>query len=93
MPSPFPGMNPYLEQEDAWHDFHERFIPHAADVIGAQIVPRYIAKIDEHVYIHELTADERLIAGRAAVAVVQTAPAPARQPAGPATSSPAPGYA
>jgi hypothetical protein len=20
MPSPFPGMNPYLEQEDAWHD-------------------------------------------------------------------------
>ncbi len=22
MPSPFPGMNPYLEQDDAWHDFH-----------------------------------------------------------------------
>jgi len=21
MPSPFPGMNPYLEQDDAWHDF------------------------------------------------------------------------
>ena len=27
MPSPFPGMNPYLEQEDAWHDFHESFMP------------------------------------------------------------------
>ena len=21
MPSPFPGMNPYLEQDDVWHDF------------------------------------------------------------------------
>ena len=23
MPSPFPGMNPYLEQDDVWHDFHK----------------------------------------------------------------------
>ena len=30
MPSPFPGMNPYLEQEDAWRDFHEAFLPTAA---------------------------------------------------------------
>jgi hypothetical protein len=92
MPSPFPGMNPYLEQEDTWHDFHERFVPHAADVIRAQIVPRYIAKIDEHVYIHELTADERLLVGRADIAVVQTVPATAAQSAG-ASSPPAPAYA
>jgi hypothetical protein len=25
MPSPFPGMNPYLEA--IWHDVHERFLP------------------------------------------------------------------
>ena len=30
MPSPFPGMDPYLEQEILWHDFHEKFIPAAA---------------------------------------------------------------
>ena len=30
MLSPFPGMNPYPEQEDAWNDFHEPFIPAAA---------------------------------------------------------------
>lgn len=35
MPSPFPGMNPYLEQEDVWHDFHKRFLPAAAEMIGA----------------------------------------------------------
>ena len=29
MPSPFPGMNPFLEQEDVWQDFHDSFIPAA----------------------------------------------------------------
>ena len=31
MPAPFPGMDPYLEQDDAWHDFHEKFLPAAAE--------------------------------------------------------------
>ena len=26
MPSPFPGMNPYLENPDDFHTFHEAFI-------------------------------------------------------------------
>jgi hypothetical protein len=26
MPSPFPGFDPYLEDERFWHDFHQRFI-------------------------------------------------------------------
>jgi hypothetical protein len=51
MPSPFPGMNPYLEQVRAWHDFHERFIPKAAEQITPQVRPAYIVRIDEHVYI------------------------------------------
>ena len=59
MPSPFPGMDPYLEQEDAWHDFHERFIPLVATLLGGQLRPRYIVKIDEHVYVHELAAGSR----------------------------------
>jgi len=50
MPSPFPGMNPYLEQEDVRHDFHERFIPLVATILGGQLRPRYIVKIDEHIY-------------------------------------------
>ena len=59
MPSAFPGMNPYLEQEDAWHDFHERFIPLMASSLVAQLRPRYIVKIDEHVFVHELAAETR----------------------------------
>ena len=59
MPSPFPGMNPYLEHEDAWHDFHENFMPRVRDVVSAQVDPRYIVKIDEHIYIHEMSAEQR----------------------------------
>lgn len=65
MPSPFPGMDPYLEQEDTWHDFHERFIPLAATLLGGQLRPRYIVKIDEHVYVHELSTEPRRLFGRA----------------------------
>jgi Protein of unknown function (DUF4058) len=69
MPSPFPGMNPYLEQVDVWHDFHERLLPHLAEVIGSQLAAHYIVKIDEHVYIHEPSAEQRGLIGRGDVLV------------------------
>lgn len=92
MPSPFPGMNPYLEQEDIWHDCHQRFMPHAAEVIGAQVLPAYIAKIDQHVYIHELGAAERLLVGRADVALSRVRHPDAPRAGGAATLE-APAYA
>ena len=72
MPSPFPGMNPYLEQEDVWHDFHERFMPAAAEMLLPQVRPNYIVKLDEHAYIHELPANERRLAGRPGVATTES---------------------
>lgn len=72
MASPFPGMNPYLEQEDVWHDFHERFIPHVAETLLPQVRPNYIVKLDEHAYIHELPSNERRLLGRADVAVARS---------------------
>jgi hypothetical protein len=72
MPSPFPGMNPFLEQDDAWHDFHERFMPTAAERLGEQVVPDYIVKIDEHVYIHEMPPGSRDFLGRADLTVGPT---------------------
>jgi hypothetical protein len=67
-------MNPYLEQTDAWHDFHRRFITRIADELTPAIVPRYVAQIDENVYIHELSADERRLMGRPDVAVLANEP-------------------
>lgn len=87
MPSPFPGMNPYLEREYVWHDFHERFIPLVATLLGRQLRPRYIVKIDEHIYVHEMAAESRHWVGRADVSLARGLPeaAPAHRP-GAATS-------
>jgi hypothetical protein len=70
-------MNPYLEQDDIWHDFHERLLPAAAEAIGAQVQPDYIVRIDEHIYIHELTADSRRLLGRADLGVTPARPSDA----------------
>ena len=75
MPSPFPGMNPYLEQEEVWHTFHEQFIPLCQEILVPQVRPAYIVKLDEHLYIHELPTQERQFLGRADVGVAKgTAP-------------------
>jgi hypothetical protein len=65
-------MNPYLERDVAWHDFHERFIILGAGLIGAQVRPHYVVKIDEHVYIHDLEDRTRRLAGRADLGLVPT---------------------
>ncbi|MCI0361325.1 MAG: DUF4058 family protein [Planctomycetaceae bacterium] len=82
MSSPFPGMNPFLEQEDVWSDFHGRFIPAAAEEIGKQVRPAYIVKIDRNVYVHELPEGERRLLGRPDIYVAEGA-----KEAGPVTSS------
>ncbi len=74
MPSPFPGMNPYLEQEDAWHDFHDSYLPRVRDVLAAQVGEQYIVKIDEHIYIHDLVAEQRAFLGRGDVTVAGVSP-------------------
>lgn len=71
MPSPFPGMNPYLEQPEVWNDFHQRFLPIAAELLAAQVDPNYIVKLDERLYVHELPPEERWFVGRSDVAVKQ----------------------
>jgi hypothetical protein len=57
-------MNPYLEQEVIWHDFHERFLPAAAAYLVPQIRPKYIVLIDENIYLHDIPAAERHLVGR-----------------------------
>jgi hypothetical protein len=75
-------MNPYLEQEEVWQDFHQRFITATAEMLSRQVTPSYIVKIEEHLYIHELSAEQRLLLGRADVGLAQTA-----RPAGQAATA------
>lgn len=64
MPSPFPGMNPYIGCPDVWNDFHDTFIPLVREVLAPQVRPRYYIRIEEHLYIHEPSAGERFPLGR-----------------------------
>ncbi|WP_337176738.1 DUF4058 family protein [Paludisphaera sp.] len=57
MPSPFPGMNPWLEHPEVWHDFHSAYLPLLRRQLARQVSPRYVVKIDENVYIHDEEAD------------------------------------
>src|SRR3954453_17197991 len=54
MPSPFPGMNPYLEQDDVWRDFRRRLLAAAAEAIGNQVRPDYLVQIRERLGSHEV---------------------------------------
>ncbi len=57
MPSPFPGMDPYLEISGDWLDFHSRFINGCADAIADQLPENYVARIDEQFHILESPQD------------------------------------
>lgn len=59
MPSPFPGMDPYLEH--VFHGFHQDLIVEMKRAIVQQVRPNYIADTDVNLYIHELSGDERLV--------------------------------
>jgi hypothetical protein len=72
-------MNPYLEQDDVWQDFHDSFIPAVRDALSPQVSPQFVVKIEEHLFIHEPSAAQRLRLGSADVSVAQSArrtPAP-----------------
>jgi hypothetical protein len=71
---PISWNEPVSEQVDAWHDFHQGFVTAVRNAITPQILPRYVAKIDENVYIHELSAEERHLLDRPDVAVLANEP-------------------
>jgi hypothetical protein len=71
MPSPFPGMNPYLEQEDVWQDFHDAMIPAIRDALSPLVSPHFIVKIQEHLYIHEPEAKKRYRVGSGDVNLIR----------------------
>ncbi|MEG4054724.1 MULTISPECIES: DUF4058 family protein [unclassified Microcoleus] len=50
MPSPFPGMDPYLEHPDFWQETHHWLISAIAASLVPQIRPKYEVAIDKRIY-------------------------------------------
>ena len=51
MPSPFPGMDPYLEG-DMWQEFHERLANQISAQLLPQLAPKYVALLAKRYVIH-----------------------------------------
>lgn len=51
MPSPFPGMDPYLERPEIFPDFHDRFITHLSEFLQVDLPPAYYAGIGRRTWI------------------------------------------
>jgi hypothetical protein len=50
MPSPFPGMNPYLESPQGWAGIHHWLITELARSLGEHLPPHYYVAVEERVY-------------------------------------------
>ena len=53
MPSPFPGMDPYLEAPGLWSDVHRQIISVLREVLQSQLRPKYFVRLEERVYVSD----------------------------------------
>lgn len=74
MPSPFPGMDPYLEDPVLWPDFHATFLLAVGTQLNRKLPKRHVARLGRHADEGDLVEPPRLL-GK------PTAPAAVMQPA------------
>jgi predicted transcriptional regulator len=53
MPSPFPGMDPYLEEESLWPTFQHQLVLSLYQILLPGLVDRYRARIAQRQYVTE----------------------------------------
>ena len=49
MPSPFPGMDAYLEAQGLWESFHAAMVTHSAELLYQQLPEGYVAQIESSI--------------------------------------------
>jgi hypothetical protein len=62
MPSPFPGMDPFLETNPIFHELHTQILAEMQALLQPQLRPKYVARMERHLSDcrvgEELDADE-----------------------------------
>lgn len=53
MPSPFPGMDPYLERPDLWPSFHDSLVNCIRGALQPVLRPRYLPVTQHRLYVVE----------------------------------------
>ncbi len=74
MLSPFPGMNPYLEQPVFWPEFHNRLIVAISDALTPELRPKYYVAVETRTYLDD-GADEELLVGVPDALILSSIPA------------------
>lgn len=59
MPSPFPGMDPYLEHPAFWSGFHATFIIYIRAALTRVLPKGYYADVEQHVWLEGDDPDDR----------------------------------
>jgi hypothetical protein len=49
MPSPFPGLDPYLEAQGRWPGFHNLLIAYSSELLNRSLPESYVAQTDERI--------------------------------------------
>ncbi|MDX1929007.1 MAG: DUF4058 family protein [Pirellulaceae bacterium] len=80
MPSPFPGMDPFIESQ-SWEDFHTSFIAVIRDAIVAAVRPNYTVKFELRIYLetHDPSTPVQSLVADAALFKTNRAPALRRE--------------
>jgi hypothetical protein len=61
MPSPFPGMDPYLEVPAFWSEVHNRLIVAIADDLAPKLRPRYRVAIEQRIYLSSIDETQLIV--------------------------------
>lgn len=80
MPTPFPGMDPYLEQRALWPNVHNSLITALRDDLAPRLRPHYFVAVEERTYIDG--SGGLTFAGRPDVTVLQVREAATRYQTG-----------
>jgi hypothetical protein len=58
MPRPFPDVDPFLESQGLWPDFHVSFLAELRNALADRLPEPYVARIDERMNLVELPSEE-----------------------------------
>ncbi len=89
MPSPFPGMDPYIEDPEVWGDFYNNLASEIQGQLNKTIRPRYVARLIPYV-TYEVVEIEKTRGIRPDVGVWQPQPPRGSISASAAVITPAP---
>ena len=64
MPSPFPGMDPFLEVSRLFEDFHSKFINYLQEFLADLVSEQYDVRVREKVYLVHSDEDDTVLAKR-----------------------------